>query len=176
VVYEFEEGASPESILLAYPGLNSLENVYWRNYLLFGQPERSRNLSRGDGPALGEHALPTATSRAVATAPGASQERSDLAPVMKPRFQADSSLTVAIVNGVRRREPSIDFRPATWRISRRTRRPGCPRIGCPRRKDIGQPRRAYDADVTSRQWESPHRAYFSFRRSSQRRNRWRKSW
>jgi uncharacterized protein (DUF433 family) len=28
VVYEFEDGASPESILLAYPGLNSLENVY----------------------------------------------------------------------------------------------------------------------------------------------------
>ncbi len=28
VVYEFKDGASPESILLAYPGLNSLETVY----------------------------------------------------------------------------------------------------------------------------------------------------
>ncbi len=28
VVYEYEGGASPESILLAYPGLGSLENVY----------------------------------------------------------------------------------------------------------------------------------------------------
>jgi uncharacterized protein (DUF433 family) len=28
VVYEYEGGASPEGILLAYPGLGSLENVY----------------------------------------------------------------------------------------------------------------------------------------------------
>ena len=28
VVYEYEGGASPESILLSYPGLASLENVY----------------------------------------------------------------------------------------------------------------------------------------------------
>ena len=28
VVYEYDGGASPESILLAYPGLGSLENVY----------------------------------------------------------------------------------------------------------------------------------------------------
>ena len=32
---------------------------------------------------------------------------------MKPRFQADASLKAAIVDGVRRREPSIDFRPAS---------------------------------------------------------------
>lgn len=28
VVYEFRNGAAPESILLTYPGLGSLENVY----------------------------------------------------------------------------------------------------------------------------------------------------
>ena len=31
---------------------------------------------------------------------------------MKPRFQADASLKAAIVDGVRRREPLIDFRAA----------------------------------------------------------------
>jgi hypothetical protein len=31
---------------------------------------------------------------------------------MKLRLQADASLKAAIVDGVRRREPSIDFRPA----------------------------------------------------------------
>ncbi len=31
---------------------------------------------------------------------------------MRPKFQADTSLKSAIVDGVRRREPSIDFRAA----------------------------------------------------------------
>jgi uncharacterized protein (DUF433 family) len=40
VVYEYKDGASPESILLAYPGLGSLENVYGAiTYYLANQSE-----------------------------------------------------------------------------------------------------------------------------------------
>ena len=40
VFYEYKEGVSPESILLAYPGLLSLENVYGAiTYYLAHQPD-----------------------------------------------------------------------------------------------------------------------------------------
>ncbi len=45
MVYAFKEGASPESILLSYPGLRSLENVYGSiTYYLARQDEVERYL------------------------------------------------------------------------------------------------------------------------------------
>jgi uncharacterized protein (DUF433 family) len=50
VVYEYNSGASPESILLAYPGLGSLENVYGAiTYYLANCNEVESYLKETDG-------------------------------------------------------------------------------------------------------------------------------
>ena len=112
VVYDFRDGRSAEAIFEAYPSIGSLAKVYGAITFILEHPKEVEAYLGDQDRRYEEFKAQNPLTPDMIERFESSETRKVTEAVLSFRFQADTDLNPEIGRGLRRREPSVDFRAA----------------------------------------------------------------